>query len=102
MSEAIATENEFQQFIHNLNVPRLTEVMSASLEGPMTYEGCKEVLASLGDGKSPGNDGLTTDVCNVFFDIRGGDLVESLNTAHEKRRIVNLTAQRLVNTATQR
>lgn len=56
--------------------------MSASLKGPPGLWGMQR--GSSGFGKSPGNDGFTTEFYNVIFDILGGNLVESLNTAHEK------------------
>ena len=42
---------------------------------------------SFSNGKSPGEDGFTVEFYRSFFDILGNDLVDSLNTAHEKGQL---------------
>ena len=58
--------------------------MRDKLEGPLTYEVCKEALSSFSKDKSPGEDGFTAKFYIKFFDILGEDLVKSLNHAYEK------------------
>ena len=53
-SETTATLNEYLQFTNNLEIPQLTEDMRDKLEGPLTYEECKEALSSFSKNKSPG------------------------------------------------
>ena len=72
------------QFTNNLEIPQLTEDMRDKLEGPLTYEECKEALSSFSKDKSPGEDGFTAEFYIKFFDILGEDLVKSLNHAYEK------------------
>ena len=72
------------QFTNNLEIPQLTEDMRDKLEGPLTYEECKEALSSFIKDKSPGEDAFTTEFYIKFFDILGEDLVRSLNHAYEK------------------
>ena len=72
------------QFTNNLEIPQLTEDMRDKLEGPLTYEECKEASSSFSKDKSPGEDGFTAEFYINFFDILGEDLVRSLNHAYEK------------------
>ena len=83
-SETTATLNEYLKFTYNLEIPQLTEDMRDKLEGPLTYEECKEALSSFSENKSPGEDGFTAEFYIKFFDILGEDLVRSLNHAFEK------------------
>ena len=58
--------------------------MRDKLEGPLTYEECKEALSSFSKDKSPGEDGFKAEFYIKFFDILGEDLVRSVNHAYEK------------------
>ena len=58
--------------------------MRYKLEGPLTYEECKEALSSFSKNKLPGKDSFTAEFYITFFDILGEDLVRSLNHAYEK------------------
>ena len=86
-SQSTATLSEFRQFTQNIDIPHITEDIRAKLEGRLTYEECKKVLSSFSNGKSPGEDGFTAEFYAKFFDILGEDLVESLNSAHEKGQL---------------
>ena len=86
-SQSTATLGEFCQFTRNIDVPHITEDIRAKLEGRLTYQECKKVLSSFSNGKSPGEDGFTAEFYAKFFDILGEDLVESLNSAHEKGQL---------------
>ena len=85
--QSTATLSEFHQLTQNIGIPHLTEEIRAKLEGPFTYEECKEALSSFSNGKSPGEDGFTAEFYAKFFDILGENLVESLNSAHEKGQL---------------
>ena len=80
----MVTSNEYREFTNNREIPRITEDMREKLEGPLTYEECKEILSSFSKGKSPGEDGFTAEFYIEFFHILGKDLVISLNQAYEK------------------
>ena len=45
-SEYTLSQEEYQEFIQNLEIPRLSNEDRNSLEGPLTYEECKKVLDS--------------------------------------------------------
>ena len=75
-NKTTATLNEFLQFTNNLEIPQLTEDMRDKIEGPLTYEECKEALSSFSNwDKSPGEDGFTTEFYIKFFDILGEHLI---------------------------
>ena len=73
-SECTLSQEEYQQFIQNLEIPRLSNEDRDSLEGPLTYEVCKKVLDSFQNNKSPGVDGFTVEFYKFFFDLLGNDL----------------------------
>ena len=57
-SEYALSQEEYEEFIHSLEIPRLSNKDRDSLEGPLTYEECKKVLDSFQNDKSPGIDGF--------------------------------------------
>ena len=50
----------------------------------MTLEELKDALASFADKKSPGEDGLTKEFYQTFFDLIGKDLLNSYNASFHK------------------
>ena len=73
-SKSLATQLEFDQFTHNLEIPKLSDDERDQLEGELTYDECKEILQTFKDGSSPGEDGFTAEFYRNFFDIIGRDL----------------------------
>ena len=61
--------------------------MRDKLEGPLTYEECKEALSSFSKDKSPDEVGCTAEFYIECFDILEEDLVRSLNHAYEKGKL---------------
>ena len=84
-SENTFSQEDYEKFIHNLEIPRLSNEDRDSLEGPLTYEECKKVLDSLQNDKSPGVDGCTVEFYKFFYDLLGNDLLACLNEAYEKQ-----------------
>ena len=72
-SKIDVTPESFSRFNENLETPRLTNEESANLEGLLSYEECKETLKTFQHGKSPGEDGFTTEFYLEFFDLLGED-----------------------------
>ena len=58
-------DNRFENFVRNLELPKLRDLDKEELEGEITMDECKEVLKSFSSGKSPGEDGFTWE----FFSI---------------------------------
>ena len=67
-SETTATLNEYLQFTNSLEISQLIEDMRDRLEGPLTYEECKEALSSFSKDKSPGEDGFTEEFYSKFLE----------------------------------
>ena len=82
-SKTSATQSDFDQFSQDVDIPQLFNDERDRLEGPLSYDECKETLNSFSNGKSPGEDGFTVEFYKEFFDIQGEDPVECLNAAHE-------------------
>ena len=57
------------------------------MEGPLSYEECKNVLESFQNDKSPGEDGFTVEFYKLFYDLLGEILVTSLNEAYEENEL---------------
>ena len=86
-SKISGAQSEFDHFTQNLTTPQLLNDERDELEGILTFEECKDTLKSFSNRKSPGEDGFTVEFYRCFFDILGNDLVDSLNTAHEKGQL---------------
>ena len=86
-STTTETQDNFETFIENLEIPKLDDKERDELDGPLTYEECKKSLEAFQNGKSPGVDGLTVEFYKHFFDLIGLDLLASLNRAYELGRL---------------
>ena len=58
-------------------------------EGKLTIEECVKSLNSFEPNKSPGNDGLTVEFYNFFWNIVGELLVASLNYSYDAGELSN-------------
>ncbi|KAL9989464.1 hypothetical protein ACROYT_G004020 [Oculina patagonica] len=74
--------NRFENFVRNLELPKLRDVDKEELEGEITTDECKEVLKSFSSGKSSGEDGFTCEFYNCFFELLGEDLINCYNAAY--------------------
>ena len=81
------SEETLRQFTEDLELPQLSNEESEKLDGPLTFEECRTILASFEKDKSPGEDGYTVEFYLAFFDLVGENLVRSLNAGHEKGRL---------------
>ena len=98
-SEAIFSDEAYDKFIRNLELPKLSHEDRDSLEGQLTYDECKKVLETLQNDKAPGEDGFTVEFYKYFFEQIGNDLLASFNEAHmkgelgisQRREIITLT-----------
>ena len=76
-------DNRFENFVRNLELPKLRDLDKEEREGEITMDECKEVLKSFSSGKSPGEDGFTWEFYNCFFDLLGEDLINCYNAAYK-------------------
>ena len=90
------TENECLEYLENLNLPRLNDAEKAVCEGTLTKQECWEALLTMGNNKSPGNDGLTKEFYICFFNEMSTYLIDALNLSFAYRRLSNSQRQAII------
>ena len=60
-SQNTFSDDEYDNFIQNLEVPKLSDDERDSLEGPLTFHECKKVLETFQNDEAPGEDGFTAE-----------------------------------------
>ena len=61
------TKADCLHYISNVNVPKLSEEDRTICEGKRSKKECYDALLSLGNNKSPGNDGLSKEFYVLLF-----------------------------------
>jgi len=80
-------ENDVDEFIEYLNIPKLTDADRDRMEGPLSYEECKKALDTFQNNKAAGEDGFTVEFYTFIFDLLGHDLVASFNVAYDANEL---------------
>ena len=88
--------NSIQDEIFLENVPKLSEEEKKSCEGLLTMEECSNIVSSLQNNKSPGNDGFTEEFYKAFWPIVGGLVVDSFNESYKKDKLTNSQRQAVI------
>ena len=84
-------------FLNNEEIPKLLDDEVMHCEGKLTKEECFRCLQLFECNKSPGNDGLTVESYQAFWNVLVGDLVvESLNSAYEYGELSNSQKQAII------
>ena len=83
-SEYAGSNELFTDFVHSLQLGKLSDDDKESLEGELTITECRQILKTFNFGKSSGEDGFTVEFYTKFFELLASDLVESLNTAYSR------------------
>ena len=86
-SACSARQEEYDSFIQELRLAKLSDEERDELEGPLTYDECKQILETFQNDKSPGEDGFTVEFYKFFFELLGHNLVESFNEAYEANEL---------------
>ena len=73
------TENKCLQYLKDISASKLHENDKQSCEREFTKNECWDALKSMGNNKSPGNDGLTEEFYLAFFAELQDYLFQSLN-----------------------
>ena len=81
------TQEEYDSFVQELRLPKLSDEERDEIEGILTYDECKQVLETFQNDKSPGEDGFTVEFYKFFFELLGHNLVESFNEAYEANEL---------------
>ena len=83
LSTDSTTQEDYDEYIQDVSLPRLSDEERDNMEGVLTYEECKKVLETFQNDKSPGEDGFTVEFHNFFLELLGHDLIASFNEAYE-------------------
>ena len=83
-SDLTFSESAYDTFTDKVESLKFSEDVKETLEGPLTYEECKQILETFQNDKAPGEDGFTVEFYTYFFYLLGNDLIASFNEAHEK------------------
>ena len=77
--QSIKNERECLEYLHSLNIPKLSEAERNSCEGLLTKTECWEALSVTKNSKSPGNDGLSKEFYMCFLNEICNQLITALN-----------------------
>ena len=78
------TEEKFNEYVKNLQSPKISEVDKENLEVQIEYNELRKAIFSSKSGKVPGNDGIPIEFYQTFFEELGGLLLEVCRrAAHE-------------------
>ena len=69
------SQMNFDEFIEDIEIPKLDNEEKNELQGLFTLEECKKVLETFKNNKSPGEDGFTAEFYKHVFDLVGTDLI---------------------------
>ena len=71
-------------FIQNLEIPRLSNEEQATFEHDLTVQEIKNVLHAFEKNKTSGEDGFTKEFYETFFDLLKQNLIDSYSEAFQK------------------
>ena len=77
-------------------MPRLNDAEKAVCEGTLTKKECWEALLTMGNNKSPGNDGLTKEFYVCFFNEISTYLIDALNLSFAYGQLSNSQEQAII------
>ena len=90
------SKNEIMQFLNLVSIPQLTEDQSKDCEFILSEKDLLLVLKSMPNNKSPGNDGLTKEFYEVFWDDLKTPLISSFKSAFVKGELSNSQKQAVI------
>lgn len=74
---------DLQKYLPSLNIMKLSDGESNSLEGTITLKEAEETLDRMKSNDSPGSDGFTLEFFNVFWKNLGDFVVQSINYGYK-------------------
>ena len=89
-------KSEFQKehtnaYLNQINIPILSEERSQTCEGPITESELLNALKSMPNNKSPGNDGLTKEFYETFWEEIKTPLCNSIKKSYQNGELSNKT-----------
>ena len=97
-TDSTSTDNILvSSFLHEIeHIPVLTEELKLLCEGSLSNGECFSSLKDFPGGKSPGNDGLTSEFCKKFWPLLGQLLTDSLNYSFTYSELSNSQKQAVI------
>ena len=80
-------KSDTQIFLEGLNLPKISESEQLLCETEITLDDLKESMLSMCDDKSPGNDGITRELYNFFWEDVGMLMYDSFMEAKVKKEL---------------
>jgi len=74
----------FEEFVGNLEIPKLKNTVRDELEGEVILEECQDILCTFEREKSQGDDGFAWEFYHCFFDFLRCDLIDSFYSAYNR------------------
>ena len=93
---SLKTEDEFMEYLGNINTPKLQDNDIERCEGKLTLKECWEALSSMKNNKSPGNNGFTKEFYACFFGDLGSILVKTLNYSYDEGELSSSQKQAVI------
>ena len=90
------TETDCYNYLKTQNLPKLTDNESRLCEGELTKRECWEALQTMGNNKSPGNDGLSKEFYVCFLNEINSYLLQSLNTSFREGQLSSTQRQAVI------
>ena len=90
------TETDCYNYLKTLNLLKLTDDESRLCEGELTKRECWEALQTMGNNKSPGNDGLSKEFYVCFFNEIHSYLFQALNMSFRERQLSSSQRQAVI------
>lgn len=87
--ENVLNNEEFSNFLNNLDVPRLSDNEALECEGAITETECSKILTDLKVNKTPESDGFQVEFYNFFWPEIKDLVLESINYSVVKNRMSN-------------
>lgn len=78
------------------DIPKLSDEDQKLCEGKLSNDECFKALHTMKNGKSPGNDGLTSLFYKTYWHLFGNMIVNSLNTSYDKGDLSNSQKQGII------
>ena len=78
------SQDEYDELYSTYKSRNFQMKIEIGVEGPLSYEECKNVLESFQNDKSPGEDEFTVEFYKLFYDLLSENLLACLNDAYEK------------------
>ena len=95
----VTEKSEFQKgdiYLSQINIPILTEEQSKTCEGPVTESDLLNALESMPNNKSSGNDGLTKELYETFWEEIKRSLCNSMTKSYKNGELGTSQKQALI------